>query len=57
MLLNTTLNIAAREPHVADGDEVTLHPYSLVLLRFGRERRVPLDAAARAEPVAVERRG
>jgi isoamylase len=44
MLVNTTLNIAAHEPHGVSGDIVKLDPYSMVLLRYGRERRVPVDA-------------
>ena len=40
MLVNTALNIAARESHAVPEDGITLHPYSLGLLRYGRERRL-----------------
>ncbi|MFN2567136.1 MAG: glycogen debranching enzyme, partial [Gemmatimonadaceae bacterium] len=45
MLVNTVLNTAARESHgVVAGEGVTLHPHSLVLLRYGRERRSMADS-------------
>jgi isoamylase len=45
MFVNTVLNTAAHAPRaVVDGDGVTLHPHSLVLLRYGRERRGTVDA-------------
>jgi glycogen operon protein len=63
MLVDT----AHDEPHAVHGDAVTLAPYSLVLLRFGRERRVAVQggsanvnmaavaaASEHGEPVAAD---
>jgi len=41
----TLVDTMVREPHALTGEGVTLHPHSLVLLRYGRERR---SAAERA---------
>jgi isoamylase len=52
MLVNTILNVAAREPHAIGGDGVTLGPYSMILLRYGRERRATVEGPSRAETPA-----
>jgi hypothetical protein len=49
MLVDTALNIAAHEAYGVVGEGVTLLPYSMVLLRHGRERRSMADAPARGE--------
>jgi hypothetical protein len=46
MVVNTTVNIAARDPYIVPPDGVKLEPYSLVLLRYGRERRVAVPSRA-----------
>jgi hypothetical protein len=61
MLVNTVLN-TARDPYMVDSGGVTLHPFSMVLLRYGRERRavggreLSQGADAAALPAALERR-
>jgi isoamylase len=49
MLVDT----AHDEPHAVQGDAVTLAPYSLVLLRFGRERRVAMQGGSANVNVAA----
>jgi isoamylase len=52
----TLVDTATREPDAVDDECITLQPYSLVLLRYGRERRVSIEAPFRAEAVTVEAR-
>ena len=57
---NTALN-TARDPHAVDAGGVTIHPFSMVLLRYGRERRsvdrqLSRTADAAALPAALEGR-
>jgi len=49
VMVNTAVNTAARDPHTTPDGGVELLPYTLVLLRYGRERRIALDVPSRVE--------
>jgi hypothetical protein len=53
MVVNTTVNIA-RDPYNVPADGVSLDPYSLVLLRYGRDRRVARNVPARAAAAVAQ---